>query len=287
MHPQSANHHPNGCPRELIADKKITRYASLGHDLRDKAVFGLFWFISWSANHRGIRNLTRHCPKIWLRPSRLNGFQIVLDPADVSQTVIFDEIFLQGSYDLEKVGFDPDVIIDCGAHVGMFLLMAAVRFPNAKLLAYEPNPKNAALVRAQLLRNGLKAELHEAAVSTASSKAIFLAINSHGGRISGANQGSVPQGTFEEFSIDTLNLKDEIERIAPDSLLLKMDIEGEERDVLPAIMSTLPRKTALFFETHFGDAGWLESEKLLHAHGFEVEQLNSRGLYCDGFAFRD
>lgn len=273
----------------MTTHRGVMQYASLGHHLRDKATLGLYRLISGSANssrNREIGKIAKRSPMMWLRPSLLNGMRLLIDPTDASQTVIFDEIFLQESYDLSKVPFTPETIIDCGAHIGMFLLLAAVRFPHSRLIGYEPNPKNAALVQKQLWRNSLDVEFHQAAVSAAHGTARFVAINSHGGRLSGANQGPIPSSGFDEYIVEVLDLQAEIERIRPNALLLKMDIEGEERDVLPAIMQALPCKTALFFETHFGDAGWLEIQKLLNIHGFGVEQINSRGLYCDGFAFR-
>lgn len=269
--------------------RKTVQYTSLGGGLRERAMFRLFGLITRAAGSSRfprVRDFVRLFPTIWLRPRLLGGLRILINPVDDSQTVIFDEIFLEDNYDLTKVPFEPSVIIDCGAHIGMFLLLAKARFPSARFIAYEPNYQNASLIRRQLSRNQLDIEFHEAAVSTRSSRSNFLAINSHGGRLSSSNRGDIQFAEFDEFTVDVLDFNAEIERLRPHSLLLKMDIEGEERDVLPAIMQALPVQTALFFETHFGDQGWEEMETLLRSWGFEVERINSRGLFCDGFALR-
>jgi hypothetical protein len=88
------------------------------------------------------------------------------------------------------------------------------------------------------------------------------------------------------YTVQAVDFSAALRTMQTDSLLLKMDIEGEERNVLPAIMPILPRRTALFFETHHGAEGWSEIEALLIKNGFAVEQINARGLYCDGFASR-
>ena len=88
------------------------------------------------------------------------------------------------------------------------------------------------------------------------------------------------------YTVRAVDFTSVLRDIEMDSLLLKMDIEGEERNVLPAIMPLLPRRTALFFETHHGEEGWSEIEGVLTRNGFMVEQINARGLYCDGFASR-
>jgi len=225
---------------------------------------------------------------MWLKPRQLRGSRLLIDPADWSQVLIFDEIFLRSGYDMSKVEFKPDVIIDCGAHIGMFSLLAASTFPGATVVAYEPNPKNVRLAREQVKRNKLPINVHHAAVSTASTKMEFVAIvaNSHGGRLIHDVTPEIQRSKIETFVVDVVDLKSEIQKLNPESLLLKVDIEGEERKVLPDIVPILPDRTALFFETHSGEPGWREIETLLRAHAFDVQQINARGEFFDGFAIR-
>src|SRR5689334_17956075 len=62
-------------------------------------------------------------PEIAVRPSLLGGLTLHLDPSDLSHLAVADEIFLQKVYDLSRVPFAPDLILDCGAHIGMFTLL--------------------------------------------------------------------------------------------------------------------------------------------------------------------
>jgi FkbM family methyltransferase len=229
---------------------------------------------------------SRLVPKVWLKPGRLKGLKLLIDPTDWSQTVIFEEVFLHSSYDMRKVKFSPKVIIDCGAHIGLFSLLAKSTFPQAAVVAYEPNPQNAEYVRSQISKNGLDISLNEKAVSTESKELEFVAINSHGGRLKGHSVDGIKEDSANRYTVKTIDLYTELKTLQPDSLLIKMDIEGEERVVMPKILPLLPRQTAIFFETHAGDAGWKEMEQLLISNGFQVENLTARGLYYDGFASR-
>jgi FkbM family methyltransferase len=272
-----------------INKQSIFDCASLGVGFIDKLTLGFFGFVAPKINNSPeceLRKIAAVIPKMWLKPKRINGLQLLIDPADWSQTLIFDEVFIRLSYDLRKVPFTPSVIFDCGAHIGLFTLLAKSTFPEASLIAYEPNPNNADFVRKQILKNKLEVVFNESAISTESKELDFVAINSLGGRLKGHEVDGIKVDSAPTYRVKTVDFSVEMKKIRPQSLLLKMDIEGEERSVLPAIMPLLPKQSAIFFETHSGEAGWLEAERLLRSNGFSVEQLTARGLYFDGFACR-
>jgi len=274
----------------VLNRQAVRECAALGETFRDKITLGLFGLVAPTINNAGRRRwrlVSSLMPNVWLKPKRLRGLRLLIDPADWSQTMIFDEVFLKGSYDLTKVKFQPSVIIDCGAHIGLFSLLARSDFPNADLVIYEPNRGNASFIHNQIARNGLDAAFHQSAVSTASGELDFVAVNSHGGRLEGHETDGVSADRSPIYKVKVIDFCAELARLRPASLLLKMDVEGEERSLLPAILPCLPVQTAIFFETHSGQLGWREAERLLLASGFQVEKINDRGLYCDGFAERD
>ena len=57
-------------------------------------------------------------------------------------------------------------ILDLGANVGYFTVDGPSSFPGSRIVAFEPDRANAALMRRTLEANGLDAELVEAAAST-------------------------------------------------------------------------------------------------------------------------
>lgn len=261
----------------------IHQCASLGKNTKDKLKLALFAFVASRQDRsasRGRRLLAGLIPNFWIQPGQLKGAGLLINPTDWSQTVIFEEVFLRNNYDFGRLKFSPDVILDCGAHIGLFSLLARSSFPRARLTAYEPNPDNIRFIRSQIAGNHLDITLVESAVSTESKVLDFVGGNSHSGKLLHNATG------FQTYKVSAIDFPQTVKELRPVSLLLKMDVEGEELAILPKLMPFLPRQTALFFETHSGDAGWREVEALLTANGFQVQLINSRGLFYDGYADR-
>src|SRR4051794_7495057 len=59
-------------------------------------------------------------PELRVRPAALGGYALHLDPSNLSHLVAVDELLLQHVYEIEEVLFKPDVVIDCGANIGVF-----------------------------------------------------------------------------------------------------------------------------------------------------------------------
>jgi FkbM family methyltransferase len=256
--------------------------ASLGNSFKDKAVLAFFGFMAPSeqrSQKKWWRLLAMGIPKIWLKPRQLSGLQIFINPCDWSQTCIFEEVFLRNGYDLARLGFVPEMILDCGGHIGTFSLLAKARFPQAQLTIYEPNPENIQMLRRQIGRNNLGARLMECAVSIETKEMVFAAGNSHSGRLM-LETGS------GGYRVKVIDLPSAFKEMKLQSLLLKMDIEGEELRVLPVLAPLLPERCAIFFETHGGLPAWEQVQKLLQDARFRVEKVNERDRFIDGFACR-
>ncbi|HEY1662539.1 MAG TPA: FkbM family methyltransferase [Verrucomicrobiae bacterium] len=261
----------------------VRQCVSLGANYEDKSRLAFFALIA--ALHERFQNpwwrkFTSVTPNLWIKPKQLDGARLLINPVDWSQTVIFEEVFIRNSYDLSKVPFVPQVILDCGAHIGIFSLLAGCKFPKARLIAYEPNPQNVEFIRRQIAGNDLEITLIESAVSIEENVLDFELGNSHSGRLFHGVPGN------SACKVPVINFPEAVRALQPASLLLKMDVEGEETRIFPKLMPFLPKQSAIFFETHSGNAGWREIENLLTSDEFKVEQINSRGMFCDGFAYR-
>ena len=264
--------------------KNILACAQTGLWLNDKLKLSI---IGYARGHtfgpHGVisRAGQRLFPEIAVRPQLLGGQTIYLDPSDLSQLVVFDEVFVQRVYDLDLVPFRPDLIMDCGAHVGAFTLLAGARFPESELIAFEPDPANFLWLKKQADVNQLGIQLVQAAVSISDGEAQFLA-----GRGCGGSLVELPSVSTEAVVVRTVDLAAYLSKHPCASLLIKLDIEGAERMVLPRIVSVLPTECCLFFETHDGERGWIDVSALLKKHGFTVQVTRRRDVYVDGFAIR-
>jgi FkbM family methyltransferase len=176
------------------------------------------------------------------RLRRAGGARLGLALTDIADLMIFEEVFLDGIYPLESLPMLPDTIIDCGACAGFFTVLAHARFPAARMHVFEPEPGNLSRLHRNLALNGLAVEVHPAAVGLREGTASFIG-HGFGGHL--ARAGSL--GTIEVPVVDFPRF---LQVCSPERLLLKIDIEGAEAELLPALTPVLPSTTAIFLETH-------------------------------------
>jgi FkbM family methyltransferase len=269
--------------------KNARRYLPLAYSPLD-------WFslaLLGIARARRLSFFARHLlPELVIRPAPLGGLRLALNPLDLIHMGTFDEIVVDNAYDLRLVPFIPDQIFDCGGHIGLFSLLARSRYPMARLTIFEPNPHNVEWIRRQARLNAMNIEVVQAAVSVSLGEADFLERdNSQSGLVDDTWKHSdwdeqirgPPRGRYTVRLIDLPAML--LER-RPERLLLKLDVEGEEARIIPALFDVLPQETALFFETHHGEAGWDRAKQQFTNHGFAVECRRSIEDCVDGFALR-
>lgn len=225
--------------------------------------------------------LGRRVPKLWFRPARLAGFGIRLDAADVSEFSVYEEVFMDEVYDLDRLNLDPDVILDCGAFHGYFSLLAGARFRHARIVAFEPNERNFSALQTNLRQNQIAVDTRAEAVSTRDGVAVFSG-GGCGGRLDTAGA--------EGNTVRVADLCRVIKELHPEQLLLKLDIEGEEHALLPALLGVLPHRCAIYYEWHRGRDAYHNISALLEANGFNTavtrENVVDGIVYIDAFAQR-
>ena len=217
---------------------------------------------------------------IGVRTQASGGALAWIDTHDLGNLVSCEEVLIDAVYNLSLVPFEPAVVVDCGAHIGLFSLLAALRFPDASLIAFEPNPANFRMAQLQLARFGGRVKLIDAAVSTEDGESRFSAAASNTGQLC---EDGPPTGV----RVRMVDLSQSLERLGNRPLLLKMDVEGKEQELIPHVVRGLPSRCAIFFESHGGERAWSEQQSVLLSAGFHVTRLRERCLYNDSFAVRD
>jgi FkbM family methyltransferase len=142
-----------------------------------------------------------------------------------------DEVFA-GEYDIPwltfaKLGREP-IVLDCGANCGSFSRWMGDRLPDARVIAYEPHPKNAALFR----RNCPEVELHEVAiVGERDQRKVVTLFDGVDGTVDGSGQASLEcrggQRAHSSFDVTSLSAAK-----LPPCDWLKIDTEGAEKEIL-------------------------------------------------------
>lgn len=188
----------------------------------------------------------------WLRrrqPTRmaLDGAILTLRPRS-SDFLVFTDIFVDGIYAIDDLPEDPAVVVDCGANVGFASILFARRWPRARILAIEPEASNFTALCANVrtfpnvtpLRAAIWPQDERLEVTDPN-------VTQWGFQVRPDQHG---QAGVRGISLGTLLKEHAIERVD----LLKIDIEGAERDLFAAT-----------------DLGWMD-----HVHTLVVELHEER-----------
>ncbi len=140
-------------------------------------------------------------------------------------------------------------VVDLGAHVGEWTVMAAVRWPQATVHAYEPNPNIIPLLT-ENCRPYPNIRIVEKAIDAVSRRDTlrFTPGESMAGivLIPGYDPPDHPPNT-EGVEVE-VGSASEVADLHPD--VLKMDIEGSEACALAAIKDRLPLIASIYLEYH-------------------------------------
>ena len=152
----------------------------------------------------------------------------------------YREIFGREIYRFHAVSSTP-VIIDCGSNIGLSVLYFKSLYPQARVIAFEPDPGNFNLLQMNLTSNKIDGvTLHQEAVWTSNGTVTFNAASSEASHITEMTTGvSVPARRLKEVLAEEGTID-----------FLKIDIEGAEYPVLQDCVAELEKVNHLFLEYH-------------------------------------
>lgn len=139
-----------------------------------------------------------------------------------SDVELYKSILLESEYD-HPISFSPRTIVDAGANCGMTSIFYANKYPEAKIVAIEPEPTNyAALVRNTMLYPNV-IPMHAALWNIDGQVEVFP-----GGPKKRKWSFRVRTGNgFRAVTLPTLMRENGMEAID----ILKIDVEGAEREI--------------------------------------------------------
>ncbi len=176
---------------------------------------------------------------------KFEGRELVFDlPTEADQSV-FEEIFRDREYrELEDILRKAEVVLDLGAHKGIFSVYASV-LGVEQIYTFEPDVDNFAAMKEHLKMNGVKNVLAKnvAVAGVSGERELYLSEDSHNHSLIGGGDAVKVRATtvtdiLRKFRIESVDL-------------LKMDIEGAEFEVLQAMgAEDFSRIDNLFVEYH-------------------------------------
>ena len=182
-------------------------------------------------------------------------------------------------------GFVPigrdSIVVDVGAHIGSFSLIAARTA--RKVLAFEPEPSNYRMLKKNMELNDMKnLSIFEMAVSGASgyqSLSIYEESSTGNHSLFRTDSKKVVERRVETISLKEIMRKEGLSRVD----FLKLDCEGAEHDILREMdPETAARIMGIAMETHRvpGDSS-IDLSAALRRLGFEVRVEQDGGyLYA-------
>jgi|LauGreDrversion4_2_1035121.scaffolds.fasta_scaffold80170_2 FkbM family methyltransferase len=170
--------------------------------------------------------------------------------AESSDFLVFCQIFCERELECVAALKNVEFIVDLGANTGLSATYLACRFPNAKIIAVEPDPENFQL----LLRNTQPLADRiccvNAAIWSKSGRLQSNPVPYRGGTASSKQfiplEKEKVSGDIESITLDGLMSQFNLNRID----LLKIDIEGAEAEVFREPGLWLSRTAAIVIELH-------------------------------------
>lgn len=209
------------------------------------------------------------------------GQRLLINP---NRSVLEMKLWLLGMYEPEVVDYfvadvyPGQVIVDIGANIGLFSLMAAeIVGPRGRVIAYEPHPKTFRELQDNLERNGYT---NVQTVSCAISDAPGVLRMSV---FADCDLNSVAfKADLDVIEVPARTLDDSLDELGIDRChLIKMDIEGGELFALRGIERTLKRNPNLrmLIEMHNSQIRALggspeELLQMLMDRGFTLYEIN-------------
>jgi len=165
--------------------------------------------------------------------------------AGTSDFACFEKVFIEEEYAEEAA---PRVIIDAGANIGMTTLYYAQRFPQARIVAIEPEESNFAMLKLNcghlanvtLLQAALWGEAKELGLCDAGAEKWAFAV------------AEKSTGDSSNPGIRGITLPEILAMVAPAGIdILKLDIEGAELALFSANpQAWLPQVSRIVIELH-------------------------------------
>jgi FkbM family methyltransferase len=165
-----------------------------------------------------------------------------------SDILTYKQVFVKLEYKLEPVK-PPRTILDAGANIGLSSIYFANRFPEAKIFAVEPERSNFSLLEKNSTRYANIVPIHAALWNENADVEIIdpgygkWGFQTHGvgrqstGQVCHKVRGVTVDKLMEDYGIDHIDI-------------LKMDIEGAEREVFRDVAKWIKKVGILVIELH-------------------------------------
>jgi FkbM family methyltransferase len=162
----------------------------------------------------------------------------------------FDQVFIQKEYNFDTI-IPPKTIIDAGANIGLAAIYFTNKYPDAKIIAIEPETSNFQLLKENVLPYPNVIPVHAALWNRNEEiNLIDPGLGKWGFMTESKNKADslehLPTHPVQAMTIDKLMNDFNLQRID----IFKIDIEGAENEVFSDTTSWLERVDSIIIELH-------------------------------------
>jgi FkbM family methyltransferase len=211
----------------------------------------------------------------WLGPECRHPIRLRVPSSDVWA---FEQVFVNGEYDF-SVKEPPKVIVDAGANIGLASILFTNRYPLAKIFAIEPEQSNFELLKANV-------------APYPNVVPIQAALWHRNEEISLVDPGLGKWGFMTDAKDSSEGLGDtchQVEAMTVDKIMadyglseiniLKIDIEGAEREVFSDTSAWIGKVDAVIIELHEDMKVGCNRSFYCGSTGFDQEWLQGENVY--------
>jgi len=199
---------------------------------------------------------------------------------ETSDRLTLNMVWVHGFYNPKGISIGlRDIVVDIGAHIGTFSIMASKMAKEGRVYAFEPEPNNFSLLE------------HNISINRAGNIVPFnMAVSGKAGnRFLNVSGNNVDHSFFlkggkndKRLSVNTITLKDIMRKNGIKHIdFLKMDCEGSEYDIFFNCPNEVLKKVKMIsMEYHDIDGSKNSStlEKFLSEKGFDIRVVPERKL---------
>ena len=186
---------------------------------------------------------------------------------------IINEVWIHKSYNPK--GFEiksNDIVVDIGAHAGIFTILASYFAKQGQVYAFEPFKENYNLILENINLNKVKnLKVFNKAVSDKSGRLKFYVSTS---KNKGQNSIHKLGESQKEIRVDKISFKDFL-RTIPEIDFLKIDCEGAEYEILFSLAKKeLQKIKKISMEFHnYGKYAGEDLARFLHKNNFKIRLI--------------
>jgi len=211
------------------------------------------------------------------RETIFNRKKLLIETESDADDSVFHEIFTERDYQHieSEIKNAKNVIIDIGAHIGLFALYLNALNPNVKIVSFEPEERNYNLLKRNIKENrATNITVKNLAVSSEEGqKILYISADSHNHSLKKESINIISEK--KTISISAENLFGKFEKID----LVKMDCEGAEFEILASMSrESFARINCFAIEYHeyvYGDNS-NDLRNILERNGFKVQKNQSK-----------